>query len=906
MLTMLVVACTGDDKPSTVTPEPTPSPTASASPSTAPEAPTTPAPAPFAPTIAPEGRTPDAALNALIESLLSDDAETLERRHGDIEARERDDRTGEDLTWPASKWSARLADARRSLYAVTTAHPQTFPHDYDVMLALNVDGRREGWRFAVDGGRVVEVVILDRPSATSVAKAYERFVVLPPLENLPQPEPGYELRFGRPRTGDAGVDSLLAMLWARDGDGLLAAVAFDQRTLPIRQCPGELQPRDVDFVERRLDDLAEQAYSLHAVAEVPAGYLPAAEHLLIVVREPSPYDFELRGLLEADGRIVGLLTTCVRLPPRAFLVAPPPGGIEDLDPDRRSGLEPLDAVLDAMAANDRAALQRLIDFSEIGCVLEPLEIGAPPKCRRDEPEGTLLQVLPTAGCEGGLSRSDQLDWLFDRLLGADWVLYGVTDNGEPDPGASAFARGRVWMVLASTAPDPAPGAMRLNVTDRGIANVLTGCGPQSPEALLLRFGGDPDFLLAPPAARSALWLIEVESGRKTVLYEGGGQASARFDPDGQSVSALVHIEDGRFRSLRYDLDGRVLEQYEDRLLIRVSPDGESRYYSLLEPPTPDATRLVLEHGGEPVPLPDGERGTYGGAFSPDGSRLLIGSGRLESASVVVFTYHVVSVESGESLFTFETREPEGTDGGEVPRWSPSGRYIASSGRIDGLVVHDTETGESILLGAGLSRWSPAEDAILAIDEEGSIDSVRFPAAGFPAKQAHRTRLATAVDALSPRFGARGRYVYWEDRDRSSTTVAAAATGDVVASWDSQAADSFYAGVYPIVATPQGPAAVLSVHDEGCRGTELRHPALAGGARCLDGGYVPRWSPDGRLLAYASGDELRLLEVTSGDERVLARGIDRSDYVEGALARWSPNGKYLLVQWPAGGVGWSEE
>ncbi|MDA1061811.1 MAG: hypothetical protein O2895_02735 [Chloroflexi bacterium] len=55
---------------------------------------------------------------------------------------------------------------------------------------------------------------------------------------------------------------------------------------------------------------------------------------------------------------------------------------------------------------------------------------------------------------------------------------------------------------------------------------------------------------------------------------------------------------------------------------------------------------------------------------------------------------------------------------------------------------------------------------------------------------------------------------------------------------------------------------------------MHHP-LAAGATCLDGGLARRWS-------------------------------HLADYGEGALARWSPDGAHLLVQWPSGGIGWSEE
>src|SRR5690606_32104083 len=123
---------------------------------------------------------------------------------------------------------------------------------------------------------------------------------------------------------------------------------------------------------------------------------------------------------------------------------------------------------------------------------------------------------------------------------------------------------------------------------------------------LARIGASSDlaagFLLAPPAARSALWLLDVENGHKVVLHEGESQAAARFAPDGQSVSALLHLEDDRYRALRYDLAGQVIEQYDDRSLVTIAPDGMSRFYRLLHPPLPGGTPWVLEHDGREVPV----------------------------------------------------------------------------------------------------------------------------------------------------------------------------------------------------------------------------------------------------------------------------------------------------------------
>jgi len=76
------------------------------------------------------------------------------------------------------------------------------------------------------------------------------------------------------------------------------------------------------------------------------------------------------------------------------------------------------------------------------------------------------------------------------------------------------------------------------------------------------------------------------------------------------------------------------------------------------------------------------------------------------------------------------------------------------------------------------------------------------------------------------------------------------------------------------------------------------PSLGGAPRRIaDGGYRPRWSPDGRQIAYWTGQkmdylffpaEIHVIEATGEKSRVIQSGL--------SMARWpvwSPDGKYLL-------------
>jgi len=65
--------------------------------------------------------------------------------------------------------------------------------------------------------------------------------------------------------------------------------------------------------------------------------------------------------------------------------------------------------------------------------------------------------------------------------------------------------------------------------------------------------------------------------------------------------------------------------------------------------------------------------------------------------------------------------------------------------------------------------------------------------------------------------------------------------------------------------------------------------------------APRWSPDGRMLAFQRGArELRVLDVASGSERLLARGLfDLPPFVSTRATAWSPDSRWIAYLTSAG-------
>ncbi|HSG41878.1 MAG TPA: hypothetical protein VLA72_01875 [Anaerolineales bacterium] len=90
----------------------------------------------------------------------------------------------------------------------------------------------------------------------------------------------------------------------------------------------------------------------------------------------------------------------------------------------RTGIAEIDVVLDAVESNDPQEIRSLLHFINVPCTNAD-GLGGPPKCREKESEGTVVEVFPFLGSEGGYLHKENLDlW-----IGIDVTqLYAVYRN----------------------------------------------------------------------------------------------------------------------------------------------------------------------------------------------------------------------------------------------------------------------------------------------------------------------------------------------------------------------------------------------------------------------------------------------------------------------------------------------
>ena len=197
------------------------------------------------------------------------------------------------------------------------------------------------------------------------------------------------------------------------------------------------------------------------------------------------------------------------------------------------------AVVQALLASDQEALRGLVLYAETGCTTGPLQVGGPPECRPDEPDGTLVDVLVVLGCEGHNIRSDEIDEAFANLIARKPKLYGVYPVF-PDYKA----------IFSVEGPEPGQtSGIALGIEDGEIMFIDFGCGG-SPEQLALPLptaSPEPTGTITPspavsptlpvpleegaPIAEAGLYLVETATGRLWHL-----EGSAAWSPDGKRLA----------------------------------------------------------------------------------------------------------------------------------------------------------------------------------------------------------------------------------------------------------------------------------------------------------------------------------------------------------------------------------
>jgi hypothetical protein len=403
-----------------------------------------------------------------------------------------------------------------------------------------------------------------------------------------------------------------------------------------------------------------------------------------------------------------------------------------------------------------------------------------------------------------------------------------------------------------------------------------------------------------PVPRAGLYLVDVATEEWHTLDESlRDSVGGWWEYVADTVTSWTRGEGDARIARRYALDGSVIEEHEDRSYITPSRDGRSRYYSLYEDGR--FSRSVLEHDGAELPIAV-DYG-FGSGFSPAGDRLLVGRGDyIEGTIRVEWTYWVIDVTTGAALVEFAgNASPEGTDGGYGARWSPSGRYVASSG-LDGLLVHDTTDGSTIRVGVGGSpEWAPAEDALVAETDDGTLEVVRLPSLD-------RVPLATEGGRPFGRFDASGTAVAvssFEDPDRFQgpiVTVYDAAAGARLARWEG----GVDTRTQQFIRFSDGIAGIVLGPTEDCPTFRLFSPSLPAGGRCIDG-HNPRLSADGSRIAYFRVDPdvaatLVEYDIAANEERLLGTIPYRGEI---PLARWNAAGTHLLIQRSWDGIGFSD-
>ena len=203
-------------------------------------------------------------------------------------------------------------------------------------------------------------------------------------------------------------------------------------------------------------------------------------------------------------------------------------------------------------------------------------------------------------------------------------------------------------------------------------------------------------------ARGELQRYDLKTGQVASFLPGLSAEGLDFSRNGEWVAYVTFPEGSLWRS-RADGTERVQLTFPplSAFLPRWSPDAKQVAFAATAPGKAHAVYLISAEGGQPQELTSGEHNEVDVGWSPDGNRLVFGTGgggdfASFGIRLLDLTTHQISLlPNSKGLFS--------------PRWSPDGNYIAAI-TIDqqSLVLFDFRTqkwAELAKLPMGYPNWS---------------------------------------------------------------------------------------------------------------------------------------------------------------------------------------------------------
>lgn len=177
--------------------------------------------------------------------------------------------------------------------------------------------------------------------------------------------------------------------------------------------------------------------------------------------------------------------------PTSVPPAASPTKVPTLPGGKTTGIPALDALAATILSGDAKAIAALVQYLELACD-NVQGLGGPPECMAGEAKGTLVKVLPFAGCEGSYTRPAQVEAMFASQFKSAKLHSAFQQK---DQGTATFPRGPIGLVFEIEPVAGQKAGVIIGTNEAGkIVNVWRGCGLLSPDELFASNKGATVYL----------------------------------------------------------------------------------------------------------------------------------------------------------------------------------------------------------------------------------------------------------------------------------------------------------------------------------------------------------------------------------------------------------------------------